>query len=904
MSRLKGFAARLRSVLHPREAEARMEEEFRFHVEMETQRLIEQGASAEDARRHALVAFGGLDHHRENMRDERGARWFEDVLADIRYALRAIRRSPGVALAVAITLGVGIGVNGVIFGYINSMFFRPVPAPDPEQLVAVFTRDTRTGSIDPMSYEDYLDYRDRSGVFAGLAGVVATPLNLALPGAVDREVAGDMIWGEMVTENFFSLLDMHPAVGRFFTASDAPQGANPFAVLSYESWRTRFHSDPNVVGRVVRLNGASFTITGVAPQGFRGMRMFGFWPEMWVPIGMHDVAQPGSSALLRGRGSGMMLVVGRTKPNARLADVQHAAALFATQLERAFAATNTNVSVLLVPAKSGFENPAFVKPAVLLLSSTLGLFASLMTLLVICANLANLQLSRVAARAKEIAIRLSLGCSRARLTRQLLVESSVLALPGVVLAAVLLRLGMFSESYLAPKLQFQVGLDARVDYRVMAFTALVAVFAVLLFGLLPALRATPDVRSSLGGRWTVAGHRKARRGARRPHARDILVVTQLALSLVLLVCGTLFVRSLIEARTMDLGMNTRGRAVISVNVGLQGYDQARGRRFYDDVLARVRALPEVTGASFVFPAPFDTYGRGIGLYVEGLHGSRDGTIGVRVSFAADGFIPALGLRLQGGRDLALSDSAKAPLVMVVSRSLATRIWPGKNPIGQRARLGNASGREITVVGVVADAKFGIVAETNDARAYIPVRQVYRDWETLIVATRGGAAAALPRLRDVIASIDPALPTFGASTMEDAVASGFSSSRMAATLASLFAGLTLLIASVGLYAMVASGVSNRTREIGVRTALGATPLVLLRELMRGGARLGALGLGVGLLIAFPVAKTMASLLFGIQPTDPVTFVVVPLTLAAVVLIATYLPARRAVSRDPVAALRAE
>lgn len=383
-------------------------------------------------------------------------------------------------------------------------------------------------------------------------------------------------------------------------------------------------------------------------------------------------------------------------------------------------------------------------------------------------------------------------------------------------------------------------------------------------------------------------------------------MTQLALSVVLLVGGTLFVRSLLAARTMDLGMQTRDRALISVNVGLQRYDEARGRRFYDEVLVRTRALPGVAAASFVFPAPFDTYGRSIPLYIEGLSGgdTRNGTIRAQASFVGDSFIPALGLRPQAGRDFTVADSAGAPQVMIVSRSLATRLWPGKDPIGQRARRGDASGPEITVVGVVADATFMIIGPSTDARAYVPLRQRYRDWETLVVATRGSSAPMLPRIREVIAGLDPALPTFGAMTMEEAVASGFASSRTAAMIATLFGSLALLIASVGLYAVVAGSVSERTREIGVRTALGATPRALLRELMRGGARLGGLGLVIGMLAAFGVARTMASLLLGVRPNDPFAFAIVPLTLVAVVLIATYLPARRAVKLDPVAALRAE
>src|SRR5215216_220880 len=288
------MAARLRAILRPREADDRVDEELRFHLDMETARLVREGVPPDEARRRTLAAFGGPTGHRETMRDQRGSRLLDELGADLRYALRAMRRSPGFAAATAFTLGVGIGVNGMIVGYVNAILIRPIPAAAPEQLVALFTRDTRTGAPGHLGYDDYLDYRDRSGAFADLAGTSGVPLNVAIPRA-SGSVAGDMVWGEMVTENYFTLLGMTPAAGRFFQATDAPQGANPFVVLSYDCWRRRFGSDPDVAGRVVRVNGTEFTVTGVAPHGFRGLRLFGFWPEMWVPIGMHSVVRPGST---------------------------------------------------------------------------------------------------------------------------------------------------------------------------------------------------------------------------------------------------------------------------------------------------------------------------------------------------------------------------------------------------------------------------------------------------------------------------------------------------------------------------------------------------------------------------------------------------------------------------------
>lgn len=905
MSVLKGMLARLRAITSPQVAEARMEEEFSFHVEMETRRLIGDGIPEPEAKRRAVLAFGSLDQHREGMRDERGRRGLDDLRADVRFALRAMRRRPVFALAIALTLGVGVGINGIVFGFVNSLLLRPLPARDPDQLVGVFTVHTRTAQPDLVGYDDYLDLRDRSGVFAGVAGRTDGPLNLVVRQPNDSagagEPAADMVWGEFVTENYFSVLGVEPALGRMFTVADAPQGANPFVVLSYLSWRNRFHGDPAIVGRVVRLNGSEFTIVGVAPEGFRGIRTFGFWPEIWAPIGMHQVLLPGSSRLLEGRGEGWMMVVGRMHPGWTQERAATAASLFASQLQRDHPESNRDLGLMLVPGASGFDHPAFVKPAVLQLASSLGMLAAIVTLLIVCANLANLQLARAAARSREIAIRLSLGCSRERLTRQLLVECVILAVPGAVLAIGAVYASTALESLMLPHLQFRVGFNPTVDASVLWYTAGAALLAVVLFGLVPALRAShPAIAPSLT---SVVGRRRS--SNRGQGMRASLVITQLAMSVLLLVTGMLFVRSLVLARAMDVGFDPDHRVLMSANLDLQGYDEARGRRFYRDVIDALRAVPGVESASWIFPVPFDTYGRSAAFHVDGLEGSdRNQTITIDITNADVGFVDALGLRLQAGRSFTIADSSGTPSVMMVSRQLAIRLWPGKDPIGQRVRMGGPSGREVTVIGVVRDAKFGLIGETSQARAYLPLRQNYRGWQTLVVSSRARSAAVEREVARVIGSLDPALPTFGTTTMTESVASGFATYETAAGIGGFFGIFALFIAAIGLYAIVAESVAERTREIGVRMALGATPRGVMRFVMGAGARLGILGLALGIGGACIAVRFMRGLLYGLSPYDPVTFVAVPLTLGAVVLLATFLPARRAVRSDPVSALRSE
>lgn len=892
MSLLKGLFARARSIAG---GDRRMEEEFQFHVEMEERRLIATGLDPAEAHRRAMVAFGGFDTHREAMRDGRGARWFDDLGADVRYALRAMRRSPGVAIAVALTIGIGVGTNGIVFGSVNSLLIRPLPAADPSELVGMYTLDTKSGMTQPIGYKDIVDFRDHSGVFDGVAGAAGTPFNLVVPW---RQSAADMVWGEVVTEDFFTVLGMRPVIGRLFTASDAPQGANPLTVLSYESWQRRFGGDTSVIGRRVRINGTEFTITGVAARGFKGLRTFGYWPEVWVPVGMHAAAIPGSTNYLNGRGPGQLVTVARMRDGASFEQTERAAKQFAAQLSKAYPASNATSGVVLVPGRTGFDNPAFVNTAVIALSSMLGVFAGFLTLIIICANLANLQLARAAARVHEVAIRLSLGCSRQRLIRQMLVESAIFAAPGILLSLLLLLATGRVEGALAPKLQFRVGIGSDADARVVVFTAILGLLAIVLFGLIPALRTSTS--RSLAG---LIGGRRVATGSQR--TRNVLVVSQLALSVVLLVGATLFARSLLIARSTDLGFDPTNRVVMSVNVGLQGYDEAKGRAFYDQVIARLKTDPAVVTAAWAFPVPFDTYDRSATLFIDGVtRGNQDGSMTVLSMLASEGFTSALGLRLEGGRDFTVADSAGIPRVMIVSRQLANRLWPGKEPIGQRAKINGPQGQDITVVGVVGNARFTVIGERNQMRVYLPLRQRYRDWESLVVHTRGDAATGIAEVKRVVASVDPTLPVFGASTMGQGVVNGFSTSRTAAGIAGAFGLIALIISSIGLYAVVAGGVTERTREIGVRIALGSTPGAVMRFVVFGGARLGIVGIAIGLIGAAGVARTMGSLLFGLSPSDPVTFIAVPAVLALVVLVATWVPARRAVGLDPVNALRSE
>ena len=894
MSRWMGIKARIRSIVAGRAGDRRFRDEFRFHLDMETERNIQRGMTHEEARRAALVAFGGVDWHAEELRDERGGRWFAAAWADVRYACRTLRRAPVFVLTATITLALGIGLNGIVFGTIDGLLFRTLPIERSDGLVALYGLREQTGQTETVGYEDYLDYRDQSGAFTDLAVTTGTPLNL------QTGDHSDMVWGDLVSENYFTVLRMRPVIGRFFSRATAAS-ADPVVVLSHDAWLHRFGGDTAVINRQIQLNGTRFTIIGVAPKGFHGVRRLAFWAEMWVPLGMYEVVRPGFGDLLHGRGNGWATVFGRMHEGWTMARTQAAASAFAQTLAFDHPESNAHRGAVVIPAGNGFDNPSYFPPQVITLASSLGLFAVSAILAIVCANLANLLLARAASRQQELGIRLSLGCSRARLVSQLLVEAAVLAVPGIVLGLVVAFAGPLLQEQLLPRLQFRVGFESAPNTRVLLYTLAVSIAAIVLFGLAPALGAA---RAELVSSLKSAVGDAPRRSRRALGMRSTLVIVQLALSVVLLCGGTLFARSLRAARLADLEFDAVNRVVLSVNLDLQGSSRERGVSFYRNVRSQIGRLPSVDRAAWGFPLPFDTYYRSISLYVDGLTTNPDQrTVNVQMSVVDTGFFDVMGIRLLAGRALGVQDSVGAPLGMVINRSAAARLWPGVDPVGRRARLYEANGPEITVVGIAADAKFTSVSESPLSRVYLPLGQRYAGWETLIVRLRTRPTdRAIAELRAVMAAADPALPTFGVMTMEQGVRNGLNNSELAATLAGMFGLVALLIASVGLYGLVANNAVGRTREIGVRIALGATRTRVASLVIGGAARLATVGIALGLAGAIALGRVLGGLLVGMSPYDPATFIGVPLFLVLVVFVASYLPARRASRLDPARVLR--
>ncbi len=820
----------------------------------------------------------------------------DSLLRDLRYAIRQLLRSPGFTLAAALTLALGIGANTVVFSIVNGLLFRPLPVEQPEGIVGLYATNRRAGDTRNLSYPEYLDYRDRSRIFSGLAAQQGAPLSLA------GDERAEMVWSEIVTEDYFSVLRVRPALGRAFLPSDAAgPGSDPLVVLSHRMWLDRFQGDSGVIGRVVRLNGHPFTVVGVAPPGFRGVRRFGFWPDVWVPMLMHAQVMPGSEGILDDRESTWLIVAGRLRPDLTPGVATAALSDFARRLEQIHPKTNRDRGALLLSGRSGFDDPDFFPTRVLVLSAAVAMSAVGLILLLACTNVANLLLARASARGREIAVRLALGAGRARLVRQFLTESLLLSVIGGGVGVALASWTTELQATMVPRLQFPVGFEVSLDRRVLVFGLVLSILTSLLFGLAPGLHAAKsDVTSMLKGQGARA--KPSRWGL---DLRSLLVVGQVALSLMLLIGGGLFLKSFLSARTLDVGLVRDQRLLLSLDPGLQGYDSTRTRLLYRELLDRVREIPEVSAATLSFPVPLDTYGRNRYVYIEGDASAKDGgTLTIGTSVTAPGYFGVTGTALLQGRDFDDADSARAVKVAIVNQSLAALLGDGRDPIGQEFRLEGPQGDRVRVIGVARDGKYGTIGESPRPYLYLPLSQHPRSWLTLIVRTRSDAAALIPVIRDVVHRLDPDLAPFGVMTMDRHLENALNVATNSAAFAGAFGLIALLLAVVGIYGLVSYALERRTREVGIRIALGAGARDVLRLVLGKGLGLAALGVSAGLAGALAASRLIGGMLYEVSPTDPSIFVSMSLLLAGVVLVASYLPARRAMRVDPVTSLRSE
>ena len=821
----------------------------------------------------------------------------DTLLQDIRYTFRVLGKKPGFAAVAILSLALGIGANVAVFSLVNSVLFKPMPVKEPERLAALYTTEAQSRIPSGFSHPDYVDYRDNSEVFTDLMGFTGIPLNLSAGG--DQP---ELIWGEMVTGNYFSGLGVETVVGRgFMPEEDLTPNSHPVAVISYSFWQRRFSSDPDIAGKTIKLNNHDFTIVGVAPFGFTGAKFLGFIPDAWVPVMMHGQVMPGSEQILTRRASRFLSLRGRLKDGVSLEQAEAALNTRARQLEQAYPETNKNLTVNVVDGSTKVE-PFITVTGVLPIISFMMMAIVGLVLLIACANVANLLLARAAGRRREVAVRLALGASRTRLIRQLLTESTILSFAGGGLGLLIaLWVGDLMMAYY-PVLDFttiEPAYDLSLDWRVIGFALAVLIITGFVFGMAPALQASkPDLVPTLKGETSRIG------GPRRFGLSNMLVIAQVALSLILLITAGLFIRSVQNAEQIAPGFDTQNIMLSSVDLGLQGYDEARGKDFYKHLVERVGALPGVESAAVAFPLPLDAYDYGTRVDIEGYQPPPDeGRVRLGYTIAGPGYFRAMGSRLIDGREFTERDSTDAPRVVIINETMASRYWPGQNPIGKRIRVGNERNPFSEVVGLAEDGKYTTLGEAPTPYMFVPLGQNYDGRMTLVV--RGARAAQLmPAIRQEVRALDETLPLFGAKTIQEFMTRSLSGAQFAATLVTLFGVLAMLLAAVGIYGVMNYSVSTRTREIGIRMALGANRVEVLKMVLKQGMSLAGIGVVIGLALAFVLTRMMTSLLFGVSATDQITFIAISLLLAVVALAACYIPARRATRVDPMVALRYE
>jgi predicted permease len=818
---------------------------------------------------------------------------------DLRYAFRTFVKSPGFTIIAVLSVALGIAANTAIFTLVNAMLFKPMPVPHPDRLVALYTTEPNSRYPGQFSYPDYRDYRDHNEVFSDLFVHYGAPVSMK-----NNNDKAELIWGELVSGNYFTGLGVAPSAGRVLTPDDdRAEGSSPVAILRHTFWQRRFGGDPNIIGREVRLNGHDFTIIGIAREGFSGTRFVGFIPDVWIPMSMHASVVAGSESWLENRGGESFNVNGRLKPGVTIEQATAAMNTYARQLGDAYPRTNANISVGMVPAATKTQ-PAITLLGYIPIVSALLMGIVALVLLIACANVANLLLARASVRRREIAIRLALGASRWRLVRQLLTESVLLSLTGGALGLLLAQWANTLVPLASPQLDFATidfSYDLALDKRILGFTLVVSLLTGVVFGLLPALQASrPDIVTTLKGEaLSVAS------GMRRWTLRNVLVVAQIALSLVLLISAGLFVRSMQHAQEMNPGFESRRIMLASVDVGLHGYDEAKGRRFFKEIVERVETLPGVEAASIAGPLPLDAYENGGNLIVEGaMPRYENERIEVGYSIVGHDYFRAMNTPIVEGRMFSEHDNQNSPRVVIVNETVARRFWPNGSPVGKRLQLGNSSGPYYEVVGVAQDGKYLFLGEPPTEYLFLPHAQNYEGKMTLIARSSGEPGNLGEVMRQEVSNIDNELPVYGVKTMPVFLDRLLSGPKSIAGLASIFGVIALLVASVGLYGVMSYSVAQRAREVGIRMALGASTGDVLGLVLREGLVLIGAGLGIGLLAAVAATRLLSSFLYGVSGTDAATFVAVPLVLTAVSLVASYLPARRATKVDPMVALRYE
>ncbi|HEY2800146.1 MAG TPA: ABC transporter permease [Chthoniobacterales bacterium] len=899
---------RFRALWRRREVEGELEEELRDHLVRKTEEGIARGLTSEEARRRALLALGGIEQRKEECRDARGLRWLEEFLQDLRYGFRLLCKNPGFSVVVVLALAIGLGANTALFSLFDRVLLRPLPVQHPEQLVVLSVTNERAASDTSFSHPMYRQLRDNNAVFNGILAQAGVSLNVAYGGESEK------VRGELVSGNYFETLGVRPFLGRLFTPTDDLQpGAHPVAVLSYAYWQRRFGANRSIVGAKVILNDHPMTVIGVTPPGFYGTNLAEETdiriPMMMAPIfrsGAGSVLQ--SPGILQSPGHIWLEIIARRKPGLSRAQAEAGAdVLYRLIHEKEIREQPARVSdyekriertshLKLLPGSQGLRElqKQFSHALLVLFGITI------VILLITCANLANLFLARNAARTQEIALRLALGATRRRLVRQWLTESFLFASLGGGLG---LLFGIWTQSallyFLPASERMNIG-RATLDPRVFAFAFAAALATALLFGIVPAMQMA---RGALAPQ---QGDARLQRSDMSPKRfRGALVLLQIALSLPLLVGAGLFLHSLRNLKAISPGFDESHVVLASLNPGLNGYKAERTRALYDEFLSRVRAFPGVRSAALATDVVLSGGWDQLIVKVEGYQPREGEEMSPYEDTVSPGYFATMRMPIVAGRDFNERDSLTSGKVAIVNQTMARYYFGKQNPLGKKIGTNDSAAPDIEIVGVAQDAKYVSLREKPQQHFYLPIAQEPRLFDlTLHVRTAGDPRTIVGTLRKTLQEIDPQVPLYDVTTLGGELDKSIASDRLITWLSTAFGVLATLLATIGLYGVIAFSVTQRTREIGIRMALGAQRGDVLRLVFRQVVWLVLIGGASGAAISLGGMRVLESLLYDVRALDPLAFAGATLLLFTAAAVAAYLPARRATRVNPTVALRYE
>jgi predicted permease len=885
-----------RNLFRRRDAEQDLDEEVRAYATLLADEKMKSGMNSEQASRNARIELGGVEQVKEQVREARAGHVIESFWRDLRIAIRSLRKKPGFTVVVVLSLALGIGANAAIFSLIDAIVFRPLPVPRASEVIAIDTAASKLTRYGGSSYLDYVDFRARAKSFQTLTISQQTSVGVnaatAAPNSKPENAAALLVSG-----NFFSALEVQPAIGRAFVPEeDQVPEKYPVAMISYSLWNRVFAKDPDVAGKIIKLNGHAFTIVGVAPKSFTGVDLF-YRPDIFVPTMMSAQVMSDGADTLKQRSYRAFDIHGRLNPGVTVAQAQAEMNVIMSDLEKEHPESNKdNVAIVRTEMGRRLEGSDISVPTIL---TTL----VILVLLMACANVASLLMARATSRLKETSTQLALGATRACLVRQFLTESAVLAALGGAAGILLADAAIKGFGAYVPFAGSFEGPDFRLDVRALTCVALVSVLSILLFGLAPAFMAVKDA-------WSAVMTTRSSASASRNFssiARRVLIGGQIALSVVLLIASGLFLKSFTHSQNLDLGFNPNHVLLVTINPQLRGYSNDQATRFHEQLLQRVSALPQVKSATVAQRVPF-LGGGSWDLSIDG-YTAPDGEkfLDVVNDLVDPRFFSILQIPVLYGREFTSTDTKKSPPVAIVNETLAKRYLTGEGDAGKA--LGHIirlrDNVPIPIVGVVKDSSYGSIGNPPPPVFYLPYQQQGAPNATLVVRTESDPAIVIPAVRAEMNALDAEISPITVMKMTDLISQrGLFLPRIVTMLGSAFGLVAMTLAAIGLYGVVSFMVGRRTQEIGIRMTLGAQRGEVLRMVLINGLGLAAAGLAAGVAMALLATPLLRSVLVGVSPWDPATFATVAAVLLATTAIATWIPATRATHVDPMVALRHE